>query len=122
MNAKATALGIVGILLISTNLFVVSPFVMDVVEEKLSEATIMTNETWEDDEWLNATSTRSFYAWNLTNVGELQADDSADMQFEKMGPFTYELTTKREVLYHDESAGTLTYLSLIHISEPTRPY
>ena len=68
MNAKATALGIVGILLISTNLFVVSPFVMDVVEEKLSEATIMTNETWEDDEWLNATSTRSFYAWNLTNV------------------------------------------------------
>ena len=109
MNAKATALGIVGILLISTNLFVVSPFVMDVVEEKLSEATIMTNETWEDDEWLNATSTRSFYAWNLTNVGELQADDSADMQFEKMGPFTYELTTKREVLYHDESAGTLTY-------------
>ena len=49
MNAKATALGIVGILLISTNLFVVSPFVMDVVEEKLSEATIMTNETWEGD-------------------------------------------------------------------------
>ena len=109
MNAKAIALGIVGILLISINLFVVSPFVMGVVDEKLSEATVMTNETWEDDEWLNAVSTRSFYAWNLSNVDELQEDDSAEMEFEKMGPITYELTTKREVLYHDSTAGTLTY-------------
>ena len=109
MNAKAIALGIVGILLFSMNLFVVSPFVMGVVDEKLSEATVMTNDTWEDEEWLNAVSTRSFYAWNLTNVDELQENDSAEMQFEKMGPITYELTTKREVLYHDSTAGTLTY-------------
>lgn len=109
MNAKAVALGIVGILLMSMNLFVVSPFVMGVVDEKLAEATIMTNDTWEDDEWLNAASERSFFAWNLTNVDELQQDDSVEMQFEKMGPFTYDLTTKREVLYHDETAGTLTY-------------
>ncbi len=109
MNAKAIALGIVGILLISMNLFVVSPFVMGVVDEKLSEATVMTNDTWEDEEWLNAVSTRSFYAWNLTNVDELQENDSAEMEFEKMGPITYELTTKREVLYHDSTAGTLTY-------------
>ena len=77
MNAKAIALGIVGILLISINLFVVSPFVMGVVDEKLSEATVMTNETWEDDEWHNAVSTRSFYAWNLTTVDDLQENDSA---------------------------------------------
>ena len=49
MNAKAIALGIVGILLISTNLFVVSPFVMEVVDEKLSEATVMTDETLDDE-------------------------------------------------------------------------
>ncbi|GIS42970.1 MAG: hypothetical protein Ct9H90mP16_00400 [Candidatus Poseidoniales archaeon] len=24
-----------------------------------------------------------------------------EMEFEQLGPFTYELTTKREVLYHD---------------------
>ena len=93
----------------SINVVVISPMVMGITEEKLSEATIMTNETWEDDEWLNATSERSFFAWNLTNVDELQQDDSVEMQFEKMGPFTYDLTTKREVLYHDETAGTLTY-------------
>ena len=109
MNAKAIALGIVGILLIGTNLFVVSPFVMGVVDDTLATATDMDNETWEDEGWLNATSERSFYAWNLTNAAELQNGDETEMEFEKMGPFTYELTTKREVLYHDESAGTLTY-------------
>ena len=109
MNAKATALGIVGLLLISVNLAVVSPFVMDVTEETLSTATVMTNDTWEDDEWLNGVSERSFYAWNLSNAAELQSGEETEMEFEKMGPFTYDLTTKREVLYHDETAGTLTY-------------
>ena len=108
MNSKAIALGIVGILLMSINVVVISPMVMGITEEKLAEATVMTNDTWEDEEWLNATSERSFFAWNLNNANELQ-DDGAEMEFEKMGPFTYNLTTMREVLYHDESAGTLTY-------------
>jgi len=109
MNSKALALGIVGILLMSINLAVISPMVMGITEEKLAEATVMTEETWEDDDWLNATSERSFFAWNLNNTDELQQDDDAEMEFEKMGPFTYNLTTKREVLFHDEVAGTLTY-------------
>ena len=109
MNSKAIALGIVGILLMSINVVVISPMVMGLTEEKLAEATVMTNETWEDEGWLNATSERSFFAWNLNNVNELQQDDDAEMEFEKMGPFTYNLTTVREVLYHDETAGTLTY-------------
>ena len=109
MNNKAIALGIVGILLMSINVAVISPMVMGITEEKLAEATVMTEETWEDDDWLNATSERSFFAWNLNNVNELQQDDDAEMEFEKMGPFTYNLTTKREVLFHDETAGTLTY-------------
>ena len=82
---------------------------MDVTEETLSTATVMTNDTWEDDEWLNGVSERSFYAWNLSNAAELQSGEETEMEFEKMGPFTYDLTTKREVLYHDETAGTLTY-------------
>ncbi len=109
MNAKALALGIVGILLMGINLVVISPYVMEATEEALSTATVMTNETWEDDEWLNATSERSFFAWNLSNAAALQSGDTTEMQFEKMGPFTYELTTKREVLYHDDLAGVLTY-------------
>ena len=89
MNNKAIALGIVGILLMSINLAVISPMVMGITEEKLAEATIMTEETWEDDDWLNATSERSFFAWNLNNVGELQQDDDAEKEFEKLGPITY---------------------------------
>ena len=109
MNAKALALGIVGILLMGINLAVISPFVMEVTEETLSTATVMTNDTWEDEGWLNATSERSFFAWNLSNADALQNGDETEMEFEKMGPFTYELSTIREVLYHDEEAGVLTY-------------
>ncbi|MEE2759659.1 MAG: hypothetical protein VYA86_06755 [Candidatus Thermoplasmatota archaeon] len=109
MNAKAIALGIVGILLMGINLAVISPFVMEATDEALSTATVMTNDTWEDEEWLNSTSERSFFAWNLSNAAALQSGAETEMEFEKMGPFTYDLTTKREVLYHDEEAGVLTY-------------
>ncbi len=109
MNAKALALGIVGILLMGINLAVISPYVMEVTEETLSTATVMDNETWEDEEWLNATSERSFFAWNLSNAAALQSGDETEMEFEQLGPFTYELSTMREVLYHDEEAGVLTY-------------
>ena len=109
MNSKAIALGIVGILLMSINIVVISPMVMDQTQSTISEKRHMTNDTWEDVGWLNSTSERSFFAWNLNNANELQQDDDAEMEFEKMGPFTYNLTTKREVLFHDETAGTLTY-------------
>ena len=109
MNAKALALGIVGILLMGINLAVISPYVMEVTEETLSKATVMDNETWEDEEWLNATSERSFFAWNLSNAAALQSGAETEMEFEQLGPFTYELTTKREVLYHDVESGVLTY-------------
>ena len=109
MNAKALALGIVGILLMGINLAVISPYVMEVTEETLSTATVMDNETWEDEEWLNATSERSFFAWNLSNAAALQSGAETEMEFEQLGPFTYELTTKREVLYHDVESGVLTY-------------
>ena len=109
MNAKALALGIVGILLMGINLAVISPYVMEVTEETLSTATVMDNETWEDEEWLNATSERSFFAWNLSNAAAMQSGDETEMEFEQLGPFTYELSTIREVLYHDEEAGVLTY-------------
>ena len=113
MNAKAVALGIVGLLLFSVNLAVISPMVMETTEETLATATVMDNETWEDEDWTSSTSLRSFYAWNLTNAAELQDGAATDMEFEKMGPFTYNLTTKRDldcsVCGHNEDTGILTY-------------
>ena len=66
-SKKAVALGMVGILLISINLAVISPMVMEQTEEAISTATVMTEETWEDEGWLESNTERSFYAWNLTN-------------------------------------------------------
>ena len=113
MNTKAVALGIVGLLLFSVNLAVISPMVMEITEDALGTATVMDNETWEDEEWLVSVSQRSFYAWNLTNAAELQDGAADDMEFEKVGPFTYNLTTKRDldcsVCGHNEDTGILTY-------------
>ncbi len=99
----------------SINLFVISPMVVEQTEEAVSTATVMTEETWEDEGWLESNTERSFYAWNLSNsesMIECRNDASIDcpeMEFEKMGPFTYEMTTKREVLSHNADMGTLTY-------------
>ena len=99
----------------SINLFVISPMVMEQTEEALSTATVMDEETWEDEGWLESNTERSFYAWNLTNSESLiecrndASIDCPEMEFEKMGPFTYEMTTKREVLSHNPEMGTLTY-------------
>ena len=49
------------------------------------------------------------FAWNLSNAAALQSGAETEMEFEQLGPFTYELTTKREVLYHDVESGVLTY-------------
>jgi len=109
MNPKALALTLAGLLLISANLFYISPMVMESTETALSEATIMTNETWEDPDWLASKDERSYYAWNLMNADAMAAGVTEEMELEKVGPVTYEITSKREVLYHDEDAGTLTY-------------
>jgi len=109
MNTKAIALAVVGIMLISVNLLVVSPSVMSAVEEKLEAAVIWDNETWEDEGWLNGTASRSYYAWNLSNADALRDGRMTEMDFERIGPFEYEITTVREVLYHDENNGQLTY-------------
>jgi hypothetical protein len=109
MNTKAIALAVVGIMLISVNLLVVSPSVMSAVEDKLEAAVIWDNETWEDEDWLNGTASRSYYAWNLSNADALRDGSETEMDFERIGPFEYEITTVREVLYHDENNGQLTY-------------
>ena len=116
MNTKAIVLAVVGLMLIGTNLAVVSPMVMSSTEAALEEATVWTEEKWEDDEWLNSTIQRAFFAWNLTNPGDAKADsdgntvdDLGNAVFERVGPFIYNVTTKLDVISHSEDAGTLTY-------------
>jgi hypothetical protein len=108
MNTKAAAMAVVGLMLIATNLFVISPMVMDTTNEALDDAVLWTNETWEDEDWQSSTLERTFFAWNLLNPNEAKDDLSAG-QFERIGPFIYNVTAQREVITHDETAGMLRY-------------
>ena len=116
MNTKAIVLAVIGLMLIGTNLAVVSPMVMSNTEAALEEATVWTEEKWEDEDWQSSTIQRAFFAWNLTNPGEAKSDSNGDTVddlgnaiFERMGPFIYNVTTNSEVLSHAEDSGTVTY-------------
>ena len=59
-------------------------------------------------DWTNVTSERTYFAYSITDQDALSSDDPSQA-FEKMGPFIYEVTTKREVHDFDADAGTITY-------------
>ncbi len=116
MNTKAIVLAVIGLMLIGTNLAVVSPMVMSNTEAALEEATVWTEEKWEDEDWQSSTIQRAFFAWNLANPSEAKSDSNGDTVddlgnaiFERMGPFIYNVTTNSEVLSHAEDSGTVTY-------------
>jgi hypothetical protein len=116
MNTKVIVMAVVGLMLIGTNMAVVSPMVMSNTEAALEDATVMTDDTWEDDSWLSSTLERVFFAWDLTNPNDAKADsdgngaeDLGNAVFERNGPFIYNVTAKREVISHNEDQGTLTY-------------
>ena len=123
---------IAGIIMVLLNLAALGPMstgaVPDAVEENF--ATFPLDQACGDDcseaedDWASSTAQRDFFAWSVTNLDDVMATN-ADPTYEKVGPFTYDITTTRTIVDHDADAGTLTYtssnLSLIHISEPTRP-
>ena len=61
-----------------------------------------------EDGWATSTSTRDYYAWDLTN-----ADDVLESQvppiYQKKGPYTYQITSQKTLLEHDADKGELTY-------------
>ena len=61
-----------------------------------------------EDGWATSTSTRDYYAWDLTN-----ADDVLESQvppiYQKKGPYTYQITSQKTLLEHDANKGELTY-------------
>ena len=56
-----------------------------------------------EEDWATSTGERSYYAWNLTNPG------AAEPEYEKVGPFDYDITYTREIIEFNETAGTLQY-------------
>ncbi|HJO84834.1 MAG TPA: hypothetical protein QF671_04605, partial [Candidatus Thalassarchaeaceae archaeon] len=121
-NKPTIAIGI-GALLLLVNLGLavtgfVDGLIEGVVEEQVTES--MDEQAdfdayWEDEDgnaypsnWSVSTGERVYFAYSITDETALSSDDPSQA-FEKMGPFIYEVTTTREVLEFNETAGTVTY-------------
>ena len=112
LSVKNIAIGcvVIGLLLPMINLTVISGMATDGVisgvEDALNDGRDELSD-WEDPEWLVTTSERTYFANSITNAEELESGDIPEL--EKMGPFIYTVTTTKEILEFDESAGIITY-------------
>ena len=112
LSVKNIAIGcvVIGLLLPMINLTVISGMATDGVisgvEDALHDGRDELSD-WEDPEWLVTTSERTYFANSITNEEELVSGDIPEL--EKMGPFIYTVTTTKEILEFDESAGIITY-------------
>ena len=91
---------------------VISPMAVSAVQDVVNEKSVTTSEDWESEDWLVTSRTRDYYAWNMTNFDIISENPAETPLWEKVGPFTYEITTTREVIANDLEAGTLEYTSL----------
>ena len=107
---------IAGAVLILLNLAVLAPIATSMVEDAVDDnfetypydtACADADCTTAEEDWATSTSERTYYAWNLTNVEEVMAGGEAD--YEKLGPFEYDITYTRNIIAFDKEAGTLTY-------------
>ncbi len=107
---------IAGAVMILLNLVVLAPIATSMVEDAVEDnfetypydsACADSDCTTAESDWATSTSDRTYYAWNLTNADEVMAGE--DPVYEKLGPFEYDITTTRNIIDFDKSAGTLTY-------------
>ena len=107
---------IAGAVMILLNLVVLAPIATSMVEGAVEDnfetypydsACADSDCTTAESDWATSTSDRTYYAWNLTNADEVMAGD--DPVYEKLGPFEYDITTTRNIIEFNKSAGTLTY-------------
>jgi len=61
-----------------------------------------------EEDWANSMSRLDFYAWDITNLADVETI-GAPPNYQKVGPFTYEVTSQKTLIEHDEDAGDLTY-------------
>jgi len=107
---------IAGAVMILLNLVVLAPIATSMVEDAVEDnfetypydsACADSDCTTAESDWATSTSDRTYYAWNLTNADEVMAGE--DPVYEKLGPFVYDITTTRNIIDFNKSAGTLTY-------------
>lgn len=107
---------IAGAVMILLNLVILSPIATSMVEGAVDDnfetypydtACADSDCTTAEEDWATSTSERSYYAWNLTNADEVMA--GGEPVYEKLGPFEYDITTTRNMLDFNKTAGTLTY-------------
>ena len=61
-----------------------------------------------EEDWLESTTTRDYYAWDITNLQDVLQNQAAP-NYKKMGPYTYEITSEKTLIEHDSNEGHLTY-------------
>ena len=107
---------IAGAVMILLNLVVLAPIATSMVEDAVEDnfetypydsACADSDCTTAEEDWATSTSEKTYYAWNLTNLDEVMSGD--EPTYEKVGPFLYDITTTRNIIEFNESAGTLTY-------------
>ena len=107
---------IAGAVMILLNLVVLAPLATSMVEDAVDDnfetypydsACADSDCTTAEEDWATSTSTRTYYAWNLTNADDVMAGGEA--VYEELGPFEYDITYTRNIIDFDRTAGTLTY-------------
>ena len=108
---SAQALIVTGIILLGLNYVALAGFVAGQVEIGVGDTIAEGYDSEEDydDDWNVSTSERTYFGYSITNVDNLTENSAVNAEFEKMGPFIYEVTTHRELLGLDTEAGTATY-------------
>ena len=61
-----------------------------------------------EDDWAISTSQRDYFAWDVTNLDDVMNNGDTPT-YQKMGPFTYDITSTKTLIEHDSEAGELTY-------------
>ena len=107
---------IAGAVMILLNLVVLAPIATSMVEDAVEDnfetypydsACEDSDCTTAEEDWATSTSEKTYYAWNLTNLDQVMS--GSEPSYEKVGPFLYDITTTRNIIEFNESAGTLTY-------------
>ncbi|HIO94432.1 MAG TPA: hypothetical protein EYN46_03670 [Candidatus Poseidoniales archaeon] len=106
-RTSAYAMIVSSLVLLVLNLAVIAPMATSAVQDVVDEMTVMTEEDWSDDSWLNSTDERSYYAWTIANIDDVK--NGSEPQFERVGPYTFQIDSERNIIAHDATNGILTY-------------
>ena len=62
-----------------------------------------------DDDWINASSEKAYFANSISNLEEILEDPNVEPTYEMLGPFIYYENTTREIIEFDYDEGSITY-------------